>query len=428
MTQCSLLFLFDSLIILYFKYYLCNQNQKMKQSFLLLIYIALSGISAFASDSIQTKRPQFITIQTTNGFMIPTKKMNETSYKSSLYGAATLKYGIGAKGNNWKDQLYDMPYYGIGLHLPRFSERKYLGDPFSIFLFQGAELKRISPTLSFNYEINLGAAFNWKHYDPVSNSNFTALGSSTNVHLAGNWYFKWQLSHRLDLHAGINVTHFSNGATQTPNNGLNLASAYVELAYYLNREKTKSTINNVIYTPPKFEKNIAHEFMFLASVRSLKIDTVGNNMNTKFPHKKFKVAGLSYGHLFHQTRRLLWGPSIEIVYDESSNVNIWRDEDPLTGDSIVFYQSGKVKDRFSVGLSLKGELQMAGYSIFTNIGIDVINSNRRDKRFYSIYGIKLYLTENLFGTFGVRSTNFTQSQYLYVNIGYTIRHYRRKKG
>lgn len=70
---------------------------------------------------------------------------------------------------------------------------------------------------------------------------------------------------------------------------------------------------------------------------------------------------------------------------------------------------------------------MAGYSVFTNIGIDILNSNKRDKRFYSIYGIKLYLTENLFDTFGVRSTNFTQSQYLYFNIGYTIRQYRKKK-
>lgn len=328
----------------------------MRKSFLLFLYILLSVIPAFANDSIQTKRPHFITVQMNNGVIIPTKKLTETSYRAPLYGAATIKYGFGAKGDNWKDQLYGMPYYGIGVYLPRFSERKYFGDPFSVFVFQGAELKRINPTLSLNYEINLGASFNWKHYDEIHNNRSTALGSSTNVHLAGNWYFKWQLSRQWDIHAGLNFTHFSNGATHTPNNGLNAVSAYVEMAYYLNREKTKTTINNVIYTPPKFEKNIAHEFMLLATTRSVKIDTVGTNMITKFPRKRFKVAGFSYGYLFHQTRRLLVGPSIEVVYDESANVDIRRDEDPLTGDSIVFYKSGKVKDRFSVGVSVKGEL------------------------------------------------------------------------
>jgi hypothetical protein len=77
-------------------------------------------------------------------------------------------------------------------------------------------------------------------------------------------------------------------------------------------------------------------------------------------------------------------------------------------------------DRLSLGASLRGEMVMPGYSIFANLGWNLIHGNKKDQRLYQVIGIKLYLQDNFFGTFGIRATHFTKAQYLYWSLGYTI--------
>lgn len=393
-------------------------------TFLIALFITLS---ASAEDTIPTKRQHFIAVHQAGGFVVPSKNIAPGGYKSPSYSALSLKYGFSARGDKWSDFAYGMPYRGVGFYLPSFSRKRDLGEPFSLFLFQGAQLKEISTVLSVDYEINLGISFNWNHYDPVERPRLLAFGSSTNVHLGGSWYFKWRMSRRFDLHSGVSITHFSNGALRTPNNGLNTLSAFVELAYHFNREEKREKKLNT-FAPPAFEKNTAHDLSFMVTSRTLKVDTVGTNLASKYPKYRFTVAGISYSYMLHNTRRFKWGPSLEVVYDESANIQAWREENAETKGFTDHIKYGKMADRFSAGLSLKGELAMPGYSIFAQMGYDFLHPDKRDKRFYHIYGLKVYLTDNLFASFGVRSTNLTRSQYLSLNIGYTFRQFRNKKG
>lgn len=394
----------------------------MRNRIRLLVFFTFLCSSVLAGDSVKVTRPQFIAVNFADGFLLPSNKIAPgNSHKTSHYSALTLKYGRGARGDRWQDYIYGMPYGGVGVYLPHFSKKDDLGDPFSVFLFQGARLKQLSSRWSLHYEINLGASFNWQHYDVNERPWYMALGSSYNIHLAGNWYFKWRLSQRLDLHAGVSVTHFSNGALRTPNNGLNKMAAFVEMAYHIHRAEEKKILNDGVYTPPAFKKNKAHDLTFMFSTRTIKVDTVDTGLRSKYPKHRFKVAGLSYSYMLHNTRRFMWGPSIEAVYDESVNAVFRGEEDPYTGRYTEYMKLGKVADRFSVGLSLKGELTMPGYSIFTNLGYDILHKDKRDSSFYQIYGLKVYLFNDLFATFGVRSINFTRSRYLYLNVGYTFK-------
>lgn len=404
-----------------------DRNIVFGKMWLLLFFLLLSS-SVFAVDSIKTKRPQFIAVNFAEGLLLPTNKIAPGGkHKTSAYSALALKYGRSASGDCWEDYIYGMPYKGVGVYLPHFSAKDNLGDPFSLFLFQGARLKQLSPRWSLHYEINLGASFNWRHYDTYERPWFMALGSSTNIHLAGNWYFKWRLSRHLDLHAGVNVTHFSNGALRTPNNGINKMAAFVEMAYYFDREKETKVLTGGVYTPPVFKKNRAHDLSFMFTTRTIKVDTVDTGLRSKYPKRRFNVAGISYSYMFHNTRRFMWGPSVEMVYDESVNAVFKGEEDPYAGRYSEYVKLGRVADRFSVGLSLKGELTMPGYSIFANLGYDVLHKDKRDMPLYQIYGLKVYLKNNLFATFGVRSTNLTRSRYLYLNVGYTFKKFLQLK-
>lgn len=390
----------------------------VKKLFFVFIWVGMS-LAAYADDSIKTVRPRFVALQIADGFTLPTDMITPGKhYEAPHLSAFTFKYGMKARGDTWQDAVYGMPYKGIGIYVPRFTTRKKMGDPFSVFLFQGAEIKRLSPSVSLHYEIDLGVSFNWNYYDIREDPYFIALGSPVNVHLGGAGYVKWSLSDRIGLHTGISFSHFSNGAIRTPNNGINLLTAFVEVAYDLYGKTPERPLPGYA-PPPAFSRHVDHDLSFMLTTKTLKNEDEDNESILKYPRQRFTVAGISYSYLFHTTRRFKWGPSVEAVYDESSNAE-FRSTISASGKEREIFKMGKTADRFSLGLSAKGELAMPGYSIFAHLGCDVYHKNKRDSRIYQIYGLKVYLTGGLFATFGVRSTEGTKSQYLYLNAGYSF--------
>lgn len=397
-----------------------------KRIFLLLMF---SGwfIAVSAEDSIKIRFPQFVSFQIADGIVMPTSRISNRETRTPNVAALTLKYGFSAKGNQWENHYYGMPYGGIGVYKPFYSMHKEMGRPFSVFLFQGARLKEFKSGVSLNYEINLGASFHWNHYDVTERPNYEALGSSTNAHLGGQLYFSKPLSRRLDLHWGIDVLHFSNGALRTPNYGLNSISAIVELAYKINADKQTATIQDIYCAPPEFEKRTAHEISFFVTSRTVNIDTVDMNLRSKYPERRFRVIGLNYAYMWHNVRRFMWGPSVEMLYDEGNKVAVHGEVSERTGEYKEEVRLCKISDRFSVGLSLKGELAMPGYAVFANLGYNVLHNNREEKRLYQIYGAKVYFTEGLSASFAVKSNHLTRSKYLYLSVGYTFYKSRKKK-
>lgn len=391
----------------------------MKKRFIILLLFLCSNIFIFAGDSIKIKFPHFVAINTTDGFVFPSNKFVQGEYRIPHYTAFTIKYGVSSKGDDWKDHTYGHPALGVGLYVANFYREDDLGTPFSLFFFQRATLRQFTPRWSLDYEWNLGSSFNWKYYDAFDNPDNIALGSSINVHVGGNVFMKWRMSQKFDLHGGIGFTHFSNGASALPNRGLNMANAFVELVYHIHREDKPDPLTGQ-YTAPKFEKHTDHDLMFLISSREAVVDTTGTGLSGPYTDRKFKVLGVSYAHMFSNNYRFKWGPSTEVVYDESSGISSWREEHPETHKYHDRLKMGKMSERFSIGLSLKGEISMPAYSVFANLGYDVVHGNKKNKRLYQILGIKLYLKENLFGTFGIRATNFGQAQFLYWNLGYTF--------
>lgn len=382
-------------------------------------------LSLSANDSIKVKIPHFLTFNTSDGAVFATNDFVAGEKRIPHYTSFSLKYGLTSRGDNWKDHAYGLPYVGIGVYMANFYRDHDLGTPFSIYFFQGAQLKRFKRNLSLNYEWNLGSSFNWKHYDPFDNPDNIALGTSVNIHVSGNLYLKWRLNKKMDLHAGAGFTHFSNGASTLPNKGLNMLSGFLELSYHFNREDELPSLDKNI-TPPKFEKRIEHDLLFLITSRSARVDTLHTGLASEYTDRKFKVLGISYAYMFRNSYRYKWGPSIEATYDESAGIKSWRETHPESGKTFDRVRLGKPRERLSLGVSLKGEVSMPVYSIFAHMGYSVIHGNKKDKKLYQILGVKIFLKDNLFGTFGIRATNFGKAQYLYWNLGYTFSHYKKK--
>ena len=383
---------------------------------------ALPARDVYASEDsveVRKKSPRFVSFNAAGGRVFPTNEFVSGEKKIPYYSAFALKYGVAAAGDDWEDIVYGMPYFGLGIYSATFFRKHDLGVPFSLYVFQGATFKRFSPKLALNYEWNLGMSFNWKPYDPFDNPENIALGSSTNVHLTLSAYLNWEISRKWDIHFGVGVTHFSNGASKLPNKGLNMLAPFVEVAYNFNREPADPTLRSKIVIP-KVEPHIDYDLLFVASSRQARFDTLGTNLASKYVDKNFKVFSLSYATLFVSNHKYKWGPSVEIVYDESSGARAWREQHPVDGNYYDRIKLGRPHDRFSVGLSARGEMVLPHLSLFGQIGYNLLHGNKDDYRLYQILGAKIYLKDNIFAAFGIRAARFGKAQYLYWSIGYTI--------
>jgi len=108
---------------------------------------------------------------------------------------------------------------------------------------------------------------------------------------------------------------------------------------------------------------VEHDVTFMISSRHAKVDTVGTGLPSTYAARKFKVFGLTYAHMFRNSYRYKWGPSLEIAYDESAGFKTWREANPETGIGMDRVKLGPFRKRFSVGISAKGELVMPYYSV-----------------------------------------------------------------
>lgn len=333
------------------------------------------------------------------------------------FSAVDLKFCHVSKGDRWQDYAYGMPYFGIGLGATTFHERR-LGTPLSFYLIQGAHFFSTA-RLSLNYEFNLGYSTNWEYYDRFDNPDNVAVSTSENIHVGASLYLKVKPTPHFNINAGVSLTHFSNGAQRLPNKGMNLVSPYIELSYNIHPPKPYSkTEANLL--PPKIKKRIDHDLLFTFSSRQISYSTNGTGLTTGFVDRKFRVFGLSYATMFVRSHLFKFGPSLEIVYDESGGAAARRDIWEVDGQYYDRVSLGKIKERLNVGISAKGELVMPYFSIFLNMGYDVYHGNPSDNRFYQILGTKFNFYRNFFGTFGIRANHFSKAQFIFWSAGYTI--------
>jgi hypothetical protein len=382
----------------------------------LLLLVSGSTWAGIAENNYKDKKATFIAINSNFGTLMKTNdflKAAEIPYSSSY----ALKFGFNSKGDSWRDFAYGMPYYGIGLYSINFKDNNGLGYPVSLYLFQGATISELSSRLKLNYEWNLGVSTNWEPYDRFDNPTMDAIGSNVNVHVALNLMLRYAVNNNIDLNLGAAFTHFSNGAYQQPNAGVNQFSGFLELVYKFNVESIlkKELFNNEPFTP-----HYDHDILLNISSRQVMADTVNTNLPSEYTRHRFKIFDLSYGLMKVPNYRYKYGAGLDVLYDESSGAKMWREIHPEDKEVYERVKLAPLTDRLSLGASLRGEVVMPGYSIFANLGWNLIHGNKKDQRLYQVIGIKLYLRDNFFGTFGIRATHFTKAQYLYWSLGYTI--------
>jgi hypothetical protein len=333
---------------------------------------------------------------------------NGQPIKNSL--SAHLKYSFQSPPDSYACRIFGGSYQGIGLAYYTFNEKKQLGDPVVLYIFQGARIAKISRQLSFNYEWNFGLSTGWHPYDEYENRYNTIIGSRMNAYINTNFYLDWTLSRRIDLTAGITLAHFSNGNTHFPNAGLNTLGFKTGLVYNFNREKR--SIPAASFRPPvaEFPRHISYDLVLFGSWRRKGV-AVGED-HFALPDT-YKVFGFNFAPMYNLGYRFRAGVSLDGFYDGSANIYA---KDHIIGTTPEFSKPPLHK-QLALGLSGRTEYVMPYFSVNLGLGVNALHSGKDMRSLYQILALKIEVTRNSFIHIGYSLQNFNTPNFLMLGLG-----------
>ena len=354
-----------------------------------------------------------------SGYVAPSNRFlaGENIYARPLNwsGSAHLKYSFQSKPGTWEDRVYGSVYQGIGVGCNHFRDRKEIGRPWSFYLLQGTRICSISPSVGVFYEWNLGLSTGWVPYDPEENSYNISIGSRVNAYLNVDFFLRWALSRRLDLEAGVALTHYSNGNTHIPNTGINMISGSLDLVYNFGRTERKYRRSQDIVVR-RYPRHMAYEVMLFGSWKRGGVATP--DLSQVFQTKKFMVAGLSFAPLYALSYRIRLGAEMDVVYDASCGV-----EYEAAGSELV-YADPPANRQIRVGWGGRVDYVMPYFTVSACVGYDVLHAQEDDRAFYQSLNLKLDVARGFFLNVGYRLKNFHSPNFLMFGIGRRFNAYR----
>lgn len=329
-------------------------------------------------------------------------------------GSVHLKYAFRFDPRSrWGSQYPDV-YQGIGLACHTFRNREEIGVPWSAYVFQGAPIARLAPSLTLDYEWNFGVSWGWKKYDPQLNPRNMVVGSKMNAYINLGWLLNWQINNDWRLTAGVDVTHFSNGNTHYPNAGVNTVGGRVSLIRTFGTHSYRTSVETRRKARAEIERYFSYDVVLYGATRRKGI--IWPDDRVLVPGA-FGVAGININPMYNLNACFRAGISLDAQYDESANIKDYVVGDDRSAENIRFYRP-PFREQFGVGLSLRAELVMPIFSINLGVGHNVFYQGEDLKGFYQIAALKTSITRRLFLHVGYQLCNFKDPNNLMLGLGY----------
>ena len=376
----------------------------------LLAFLAVGGKSG-----AQIVGKHGIGLDVRPGYVVPTNSflegdnMQQKTIEQSL--SLHLKYAFQFGKDSRLGRMYPHAYQGIGVSYNTFYCPAELGNPVTVYAFQGAPIVRLSSRLSFDYEWNFGASFGWKKYDEQYNPQNEVIGSKINAYINLGLLLNWQFHPQWKLAAGVDLTHFSNGNTHYPNGGLNIIGGRVGIVRTFGDTDDAS---GAIAPERLFIKpHVSYDLVLYGATR--KRGFVKDNVPSLVPGS-FGIVGLNFAPMYNFNNYFRAGLSVDAQYDESANIKDYKLEGSYMND--IKFHRPPFREQFAVGLSLRAELVMPIFSINAGIGRNLICRGDDTNGFYQILALKTYVTRHLFLHVGYQLSKFKDPNNLMLGIGY----------
>ncbi|MGL5683329.1 MAG: acyloxyacyl hydrolase [Marinifilaceae bacterium] len=352
-----------------------------------------------------------------SGFVMGTDKFLRGSsakgehikYTSNVY----LKFGFRTYPGSWIDRVFGSPYQGIGFGYNMFGNTTELGNPWSVYVFQGGHIRHITNRVCLWYEWNFGIASNWKHFKPHTNPYNLVIGSKMSAYMNGSLYLNWEPSNRVDVRVGVALSHFSNGNTHEPNRGLNTITGLVGVNYYINNINERRSYLIGVGVEPYDRRWMYEVTLFAATVQKTLV--IKREPLQAYKTKKYNVQGTTLAAIYSFNHRFRAGFNVDITRDESRNAT-YR----LVKKEFTTYMADKA-DQWAIGCAGRVDYVMPYFTLSGSLGYDVFRNSGNDARFYQTVTLKMDVVKGAFINVGYRLQNFQRPNFLMLGVGYLFR-------
>jgi Lipid A 3-O-deacylase (PagL) len=300
-------------------------------------------------------------------------------------------------GNKDWQQAYNNPDLGLSLLSTSFANNKVLGRGYALI-----------PNISFHYlrkkwlqaNFRFGAGFSYieKPFDRLTNYKNNAIGSHINSAISVMLETKYKLSQQTNLGIGLALTHFSNGAMQAPNLGINIATANIAFAYQFNKKEQQ-----LFDTTSRFKKHM--EYFAVAATGIKEIAPAGGD--------KYSVVTASFNIARVRSIRGKWGAGIDVMHDASIHEQNKRDS--LNTSQLSVTQAG---------LNVSWEVTFGKLSFPLQAGIYLYSNYKGNGILYNRYGIRYHFHKNIFANFSLK-THYAKADYFEWGFGYRFSNKKR---
>jgi hypothetical protein len=188
--------------------------------------IVIAFLLLFASKSrCQTE----LSLNSNYGWLMAHRKEMHRITQGHSYGF-NIQVGNEVNGEKEWHKLYLMPETGFCFSYLNLGNNQELGNAYGFFIQMRLPVSRNNNWMQ-GFSLGTGIGYLNKPFNIDENRFNTAIGSKINAGIFLEYQFKYALSKNLIADLGLRMTHYSNGAYQIPNLGVNIPGICIGLTY-----------------------------------------------------------------------------------------------------------------------------------------------------------------------------------------------------
>lgn len=364
---------------------------------ILLILILLTNLS-IAQEGVQN--PLSFQLKSKNGFLaahrgtmshLPKERVSaiEFSFSKRLNGSG-----------NWHE-AYKNPIVGATLYASNLGNKEILGHGFGVYGFIEFPMSR-NKKLFLTGHLGAGLGGVTKIFDQETNPKNVAMSSHLNALLSLGINGRWNINPKHGLVLGVDMTHFSNGASKVPNLGLNILNLSLGYAYTFKYQQQVSVEPIQIEKTPFF-RNWKYTAIGIISSKEI-FPTTGKN----YPVYAFSNV------LYKRFRpKVGMEVALDLIYKKA--LFGYRDYIPKTEWTI-----------FQVGAYVGYYLPLNRFGFVLGMGRYLKDRYDADDEFYHRVGMRYRFDNGLLLNLVLKS-HWAKADYVEWGVGYTFNYSKLKK-
>jgi hypothetical protein len=334
---------------------------------------------------------------------------NSTGEPIDQFQSVRIDFGWQTDGSKDWHHVYNMPTFGLGLFWANYPQTDELGDPSSLYGFFHWPFSR-TERWTFNFELNFGFTNDWKPYDPVTNDQQTSMGLGRSVHIEVGASAEYRLARKWSLILAMSGTHFSNGGTQRPNNGLNQVGPGLYAKFDVDTPITPPVRRDIAFTDKGWDLMVTGSY----GKRNLDLEIDDPENPEEWLNRSYTIANLTVGAGRKFSNMFRYYLGLDFCYDGSVG-----DIERVDGINNGYNVEPKSSDYLDLAAVAGIEANANRTDVIIHLGYKLITKDvpGRLPVFYQRLGVRQYVWQDWFVGMNVRFHELGSADNLECNAG-----------